>query len=133
MKNQQGFTLIELIVVIVILGIVGAAATARFQDLSGEAITATGNGIKAELESSASINYAKSLISNSALVTIEDGETCADVSTNLLQNGLPTGWSMATATLAACTASGVVTTECTLQRTGDTGAYSETLSLICTG
>ena len=37
MKKQNGFTLIELVVVIVILGILAATALPKFVDLSGEA------------------------------------------------------------------------------------------------
>ena len=45
MKNQQsGFTLIELIMVIVILGILAAFALPKFADLSGDARASSLNG-----------------------------------------------------------------------------------------
>jgi prepilin-type N-terminal cleavage/methylation domain-containing protein len=57
-QAQQGFTLIELVVVIVLLGILGVSALAQFQDLSGDAQNAANAGVAAELTSGSSINYA---------------------------------------------------------------------------
>jgi MSHA pilin protein MshA len=62
MKQQSGFTLIELVVVIVLLGILGAAATAKFQDLSAEARAAAVQGLAAEMQSGSAINYAKNAV-----------------------------------------------------------------------
>ena len=43
-RSQKGFTIIELVVVIVILGILAAVAFPKFQDLPGDAKTAVLNG-----------------------------------------------------------------------------------------
>ena len=59
MRNEQtGFTLIELIVVIVILGILAATALPRFVDLTGDANQAATQGVAGSINGGDSINYA---------------------------------------------------------------------------
>ncbi len=74
MKQQQsGFTLIELVIVIVILGILAAAALPRFTDLSVDARTATLNGLMGSIRSAAAISHATELARgvSGATVTLE--------------------------------------------------------------
>jgi MSHA pilin protein MshA len=73
-RQQGGFTLIELVLVIVILGILAATALPRFSDLSGQARIASLNGMAGSLRSAAAIAKATQLaqgLGSGSAVTIE--------------------------------------------------------------
>lgn len=60
MKSQKGFTLIELVVVIIILGILAVTAAPKFINVSKEARIATLNGLAGTIRSSVQLIHAKS-------------------------------------------------------------------------
>ncbi len=62
MNGQKGFTLIELVVVIVILGILAVTAAPKFIDLQDDARTATLQAVKASMQSASTLVHSKSLI-----------------------------------------------------------------------
>ena len=62
MKRHSGFTLIELVLVIIVLGILSATAVPKFINLKADARNAALSGMKGSLESAINISYAKMVI-----------------------------------------------------------------------
>jgi MSHA pilin protein MshA len=85
-KQQSGFTLIELVIVIVILGLLAATALPRFSNLTQSARVASLNGVAGSLRSAASIAHATQLVNGSAsnIAVTLDGTSIG------MTNGWPT-------------------------------------------
>ncbi len=138
MKHQQGFTIIELIVVIVVLGILAATAIPRFANIGTEARIASMQGVAGSMNSAKEVIRAKWYAAGSttvSTVTTVDGTSVIVTTGTGTTAGYPTAAGMVNALNVSgnisCAAAGTVTTctpsgfaSCAVTYTDTTGAVS---------
>jgi len=117
LKNEKGFTLIELVMVIVILGILAATAIPKFVDLSSSAENSVKAGVTGALQGAITVLHAQYLINN----------TDYDA-TSLVNNVDTQGVTLNAASATSITTGDIGSTTCTWTYTDNSGNNAATIS-----
>lgn len=130
-QAQRGFTLIELVMVIVILGVLAAVAIPKFVDLKSDAQQAAMTGVAGAAASASAINYGGCAIATAASQPnkCKVVSTCDSIKAAMSGGAWPTGYST-TGTGSAVNGTSMT---CTLALAGYTPSPAVTFEVIAAG
>lgn len=108
MKTQKGFTLIELIIVIVVLGILAVTAAPQFFNFAGDAKQSAVSGLKGAVQGAAQVTFARAAIDDQ----LGASETVEGITT---EYGYPTADATGIVVAAQLSADQISATEATTE------------------
>ena len=125
-RKEKGFTLIELVMVIVILGILAAFALPRFADLGGDARLSTLEGARGSVKSAAAIAHSRWLadgsnagsdvtLEGSAVTMSDEGYPTADDAGIGVAAQIADDFDIDAGTISVANADGTARTDCNFQ------------------
>jgi prepilin-type N-terminal cleavage/methylation domain-containing protein len=114
-SRPSGFTLIELVLAIVIVGILAAVASSKFIGLDSEARASSLNSLASAIATGSSINQASRAVGSGSSFAVDDADMCNAASLERFSQGpLPSGLSVSASGPASCSSAAVSAVACQL-------------------
>ncbi len=115
LRSQDGFTLIELVIIILVLGILAATAIPKFYDMSAKAKAAAEKGVVGGVRGGIAISYASNLLAGSTNFPADLGGAVGAAApgnllfSNVISPGVDADWTRGAANLFVGPAGGSYT------------------------